>query len=77
MIDILLVLAGFLLGFAVGQFVRNHITRTTKNGTLRIDDSDPYDGPHMFLELESSVDAISRSKFVTLEVVAKNYISRQ
>lgn len=77
MIETLLILSGVLIGFGIGQIVRDMLTRSDKVGTLRIDNSDPYDGPHMFLELEPGCDpqSIARHKFVTLEVSTKNYIS--
>ena len=46
-------------------------------GDLRIDCSDPDDGPYMFLELEQGVDVIGRRKRVTLNVNTKNYISQK
>ena len=79
MIEVLLIFSGLLIGFGIGQLVRDKLTRSTKVGTLRIDHSDPYDGPHIFLELEPGCGPsfLSSQKFVTLEVNEENYISHE
>ena len=46
-------------------------------GTLRIDSSDPDDGPYMFLELNSRTGDVSRRKVVTLKVSTESYLSRK
>ena len=46
-------------------------------GTLRIDSSDPYEGPYMFLELRKDVGNIGRKKYVILKVNTKSYISQK
>lgn len=48
-------------------------------GTLRIDSSDPDDGPYLFLELNQSIAnlKLQDKKFVILEVDATNYLSQK
>lgn len=46
-------------------------------GTLRIDSSDPEDGPYMFLELNKGTGDVSRRKVVTLKVSTESYLSRK
>lgn len=77
MIYALLILSGFLMGFGIGQIVRDMITRKTIDGVLRIDHSDPNDRPYIFLELKSDPEVIGKHKFVTIEVSTKNYISQK
>lgn len=42
-------------------------------GVLRIDRSDGFDGPHLFLELHEGVASISRKKYVRLLVKDENF----
>lgn len=48
-------------------------------GTLRVDQSDPDDGPYLFLELYSpdATTAIMNSKQVIFDVNVKDYISHE
>lgn len=48
-------------------------------GKLRIDSSDPYDGPYLFLELKQSVEAVKLQdkKYVLLEVDATDFLSQK
>ena len=48
-------------------------------GTLRIDSSDPDDGPYLFLELNQSIADVKLQdkKFVILAVDATNYLSQK
>ena len=43
-------------------------------GTLRVDTSDPYEEPYLFLELRRGVGDIKRMKYVMLKVNIENYI---
>ena len=67
----------FVLGVIFGALVFDVIIRSKKVGSLRIDTSDPYDGPHMFLELHRGVEDIYHKKYVTLSVNTKNFISQE
>lgn len=66
-----------VIGFIIGYLLKAAISRFTTIGTLRIDRSDPFDGPHMFLELSKTVNDISNKKCITLKVSNKNYISQK
>lgn len=70
--EFVLVLAiGVLIGFFVRGFAKPDII-----GILRLDRSDP-DSPYLFLEMEpDSMQKIEHRKYVTMEVMIKNYISR-
>ena len=48
-------------------------------GKLRIDSSDPYDGPYLFLELKQSVEAVKLQdkRYVLLEVDATDFLSQK
>lgn len=75
----LFIVAGVLIGCIVGMFVQRTIhKKTTKPiGTIRVDHSDPTDPPYLFLELSKPMDELYESKYVTLEVQIKNYISQK
>nr|DAQ19121.1 MAG TPA: hypothetical protein [Caudoviricetes sp.] len=68
--ELLLILAGMFLGIAIAAA----IYRAYFVGTLRIDHSDPEDGPYMFLELDKGVSDISSKKHVILKVKLENFI---
>ena len=73
----------FLIGLGVGItvgiiFVVLIIAfRVPPVGTLRVDKSDIYDGPHLFLELDKGVYEITNRKYVLLKVRDENLISRE
>lgn len=46
-------------------------------GVLRIDQSDPYEDPYLFLELAKPIDAFRHKAYVLLEVNNSNYISHE
>lgn len=68
--EVILILAGVLLGIAISVLV----FRAYFVGNLRIDNSDPVDGPYMFLELEKGIGDISSKKHVVLKVRRENFI---
>lgn len=68
--EIILILAGVLLGVSISSIVY----RSYFVGNLRIDNSDPEDGPYMFLELEKGLGNISSKKHVILKVKLENFI---
>ena len=45
----------FIIGAIIGGIVMWYSGRVEKVGTLKIDSSDPYDGPYMFLELDKDI----------------------
>ena len=67
----------FILGVIFGGILVHTIKKEDIVGDLRIDTSDPDDGPYMFLELNRSVMSIYNEKLVTLRVNTQNYISRK
>ena len=73
------VLIWILIGFAIG-FIAACIGVLTLNvGTLQIDRSDPSEPPYPFLRIskDSSIEELSRRKYVLLEVKNENFISQE
>ena len=70
---------GLLIGMGViiGCVLIAIVSRICATGTIRVDSSDPYDGPYLFLELERDVRAITSKKYVTFKVKVENYISQK
>ena len=68
-----------LIGFVVGVVLTIIFSVRSRRiyGTLRIDNSDPEDGPYLFLELTSDVNSIKKQKRVSFKVNAKNYLSQK
>lgn len=66
----------FILGVLVGFFGYFFLQRKEIKGKLRIDRSDPIDKPYLFLELSSSVEDVSRKKYVLFQVSNENFISQ-
>lgn len=66
-------LAGVLLGCIAAVFGFSRLIV----GVLRVDRSDPYDQPYMFLELSKSADTVTSKKYVILKVSTENYISQK
>lgn len=71
--EALLFLAGWCFGFGAAWFI---IARS-KVGTIRVDNSDPFDGPQLFLELTKPFSSFYRKTYVYLEVKLKDYISHE
>ena len=72
MYEVILVLSGLLLGLLIfGVAIRKSAV-----GTLRIDQSDPEDGPYPFLEGTKPLHYIMSRKFIILKVKVENYISQ-
>jgi energy-converting hydrogenase Eha subunit F len=65
----------FILGFAVGFMLAQIILVPKVVGVLRVDRSDPDEAPYLFLECEKTPDL--NQKYVTFEVLHKNYISQK
>lgn len=61
-----------LLGYKISSIKYSKIA----DGTLRIDSSDP-DGPYMFLELDTSLNNITKEEYITLRVDTRSYISQK
>lgn len=67
-----------IVGVLIGVFLAGFIFRANSSGELRIDCSDPADGPYFFLVLDrESVQSIHKRKVVTLTVNSKDFISQK
>ena len=71
--EVLIGILCFILGYVVARI----IFRVKTIGTLVVDESDPEDGPYMFLELSVSPHDVKRMKKVSMKVSVKNYISQK
>lgn len=67
-LNIVCVIIGFIFGFRL---------KKKPIGTLRVDRSDPYDKPYLFLEMDSDPDNLIHGKYVTFKVNTKSYISQK
>lgn len=69
----------FLIGLAAGVGLTLLTRKEKPIGSLCVDDSDPDDGPYLFLEFEPDQNpgVIMRKTHVTLKVEKKNYISHE
>ena len=65
------------IGCLIGYIATALIFRAFKVGTLRVDTSDPDDGPYMFLELSKDVRTVMSKKYIVLKVNTKNFISQK
>lgn len=73
------VLIGVGIGVVIGFISACIGVLSLKVGTLQIDRSDPDEPPYPFLRInrDSSIDALSRRKYVLLEVKNENFISQE
>ena len=77
--NFLLIVLGIFIGLMIALAIKLIKTKPIQTmGNLRIDNSDPMDGPYLFLELASeNLGQIYASEHVTLKVVKENYISQK
>ena len=61
-----------IIGFVIG--IKSH---NKEIGTLRVDQSDPYDGPYLFLELSENPKKLLDKKRITLKVNVEDYVSHK
>lgn len=73
MLFIACALGAFIIGFILGILRK----KDKAVGTLRIDTSDPEDGPYLFLELSTDPRALMSRKTVILDVNTESYISQK
>lgn len=67
-------IVGMVIGYGICAITR----RKNPVGTLREDNSDPAEGPYLFLELEpGAFEVIHQSKTVLLNVKIENYLPRE
>lgn len=69
----------FLVGLAAGISLTAIVLRKKTVGSLCVDDSDPDDGPYLFLEFKpgQNPEVIMRKAYVTMKVEIKNYVSHK
>jgi hypothetical protein len=67
----------FGIGILVGIVCTTVATRTKSVGSLRVDTSDPDDGPYLFLELPKDIGEICQKKYVTFKVSLENFIPHE
>lgn len=71
------IVISFIFGIVIGLLVAHYVFRPKQVGSLRIDRSDPDDGPYLFLELEpGGIYKLQHSKDILLKVEERDYISR-
>lgn len=67
----------FVIGILIGCVISLSIFRMRSVGSLRIDTSDPDDGPYLFLELSKDVSVVYQKRYVTLKVNTKSFIPHE
>lgn len=67
----------FLLGLAMGCIFTKLLSHPETVGALRVDSSDPDDGPYLFLELTSNPEVIKTKKYIYLKVDTRSYITQK
>ena len=76
----LVAICAFILGLLIGGFIMAKIFRNKylhPLGVIRVDHSDPYEAPYLFLELESSPEVIMQQEYAMFQVLVKDYISHE
>ena len=76
---LLVCLLGFIFGSVMTFIFCVHSHRKSiipEIGVLRIDTSDPEDGPYLFLELDRNINSFYNESKVSLRVNTENYISQ-
>ena len=67
------VMAALCIGILIGM----RLFQDRPVGDLRVAHSDPVDGPHLYLELDTDVSAILRKKRVAFRVRVKDFIPHE
>lgn len=67
----------FLFGVMMGYIIAKITSCEKPVGVLRVDHSDPDDGPYLFLELSSNPNTLIHDTYVTLKVNTQSYISQK
>lgn len=80
-IIVISILIGAVLGIFIGIFIGiGRMQKSIKDqsiGNLRIDRSEPDEPPRPFLEVKgTTIDEISKKKFIVLKIINENYLSR-
>lgn len=66
-----------IIGVAIGFNLGKEKYHQWPIGDLRVDHSDPVDGPHLYLELDTDVSNILHKNRVTLRVKAEDFIPHE
>lgn len=66
-----------VLGIVIGYNYAMFKIRSKVFGAIRIDRSDPDDGPYLFLESRQHPDALMNERFVIFEVRNEDYVSQK
>jgi len=67
----------FGIGVLIGCALTVIICRMRSVGSLRMDTSDPDEGPYLFLELSKDVGVVYQRKYVTLKVNTNSFIPHE
>ena len=67
----------FGIAAMLGSVITLIITRVRSIGFIRIDTSDPDDGPYLFLELTKDIRTLFNKKYVTVKIKTENFISQK
>lgn len=70
-----LLIGAAISGFAVAVYFKRHKEKPV--GDLRVDKSDPYDSPYLFLELNVDPSIIEQKEYITLKVKVEDFISQK
>ena len=76
MVEFICVAGGIVIGMLGCGLLMLVFGREKPLGTLRIDTSDPDDGPYLFLELSCDPRLIMSQKTVLLKVNTESYLSQ-
>ena len=77
--ELIFVIAGVAM-FFTGVFIGRHQIKRKyiDAGILRVDRSDPYEPPYLFLQLHNkTANDIAKEKYVVLKVETKDLISQK
>jgi len=69
-----LTILSIIIAFVIGVLVGTIIHRDRPVGDLRVDHSDPDDGPYLFLKLDTDVASIMNKSRVVLRVKVKDFL---
>lgn len=72
-----MVIFAVVAALCVGILIGRYLFRDRPVGDLRVDHSDPVDGPHLYLELGTDVSTVLRKKCVVFRVKAKDFIPHE
>lgn len=73
----MMLVLGFILGYATGLLVLYlFFIRPILVGYLRVDRSDPYEEPYLFLELNRSVQQVTKNKYAFLVIKEEDFVPR-